>query len=588
VQRLRPRTRAVVAAAGAATGAAAAGALVWGGYQVPADLLAPTLVLDLAVGWSFIGVGLVAWERRPDSRTGVLMVVLGFAWFARFAVAIDTRTGFVVGVLVGSVHLSVLVHLLATFPGGRVQDRAERVLVTVGYLLSAPLDAVFLFAFGAQRQLGEGPPPNGLVIAPSNGEFDPAGVDLVVQGAVVVLFLSLLRLVFRRWRSARPAQRRSLTPGVVGAALIVVTILVERTAVLLLIPPALGVGLAWSAQVVLVVWPLALLLGLLRSQLDRSAVSRLIVELGAGLPVPERLRSVLATTLHDPSLELAYWLPERRAFVDPAGAPVLVAPARGRALTYLERDGEQIAVLVHDPVLAGEPELVAAVAAGAGLAVQNERLHAEVRSRLREVQASRARIVEAADGARRRVERDLHDGAQQRLVTVALALRLAHTQLGTASSGELAALLDEAGAELAGALGELRELARGIYPVLLTDAGLGPALESLAERCPVPAVVAAVPARRWADAVEQTCYFVVSEALANAAKHAGAAQVVVEVRETGDGLCVEVGDDGAGGADADGSGLRGLADRVAALGGELSVHSPRGGGTRVVARVPCA
>ena len=587
MQRLRPRTRAAVASAGAAAGVAAASALVWGGYRVPADLLAPTLVLDLAVGWSFIGVGLAAWTRRPDSRTGVLMVVLGFAWFARFAVAVDTRPAFVVGVLLGSVHLSVLVHLLATYPAGRVQDPVERVLVTVGYLLSAPLDAVFLL-LGAQRQLGEGPPPNGLVIAPSNGGFDPSGVDLAVQGVVVALFSSLLAVVFARWRSAGAAQRRSLTPGAVGAALIVVTILVERTAILLLIPPAVGVGLAWSAQVVLVVWPLALLLGLLRSQLDRSAVGRLIVELGAGLPVPERLRSALADTLHDPSLQLAYWLPERGSFVDPSGAPVLVEPVRGRAQTYLERDGEPIAVIVHDPVLAGEPELVAAVAAGAGLAVQNERLHAEVRSQLREVQASRARIVEAADGARRRVERDLHDGAQQRLVTVALALRLAHTQLGTASSGELAALLDEAGAELAGALDELRELARGIYPVLLTDAGLGPALESLAERCPVPAVVAAVPARRWADAVEQTCYFVVSEALANAAKHAGAAQVVVEVRETGDGLCVEVGDDGVGGADADGSGLRGLADRVAALGGELSVHSPRGGGTRVVARVPCA
>jgi signal transduction histidine kinase len=584
VQRLTPRTRATVAIAGAAAGAVAAGALAWGGYEVPADLLAPTLVLDLAVGWSFIGVGLVAWTRRPDSRTGVLMVVLGFAWFARFAVAVDTRTGFVLGVLVGSVYLSLLVHLLATFPAGRAQGLAEWALVTVGYLLSAPLDAVFLFAFGAERGIGEGPPPNGLVIAPTNGEFDPSGVDLVVQSVVVALFLFLLAVVFRRWRSAAPAQRRSLTPAAVGAALIVVTILVERTAILLLIPPVAGVALAWSAQVV---WPLALLLGLLRSQLDRSAVSRLIVELGAGLPVPERLRSVLAATLHDPSLQLAYWLPERSSFVDPAGAPVLFPPVAGRALTYLQRDGEQIGVLMHDPVLAGEPELVAAVAAGAGLAVQNERLHAEVRNQLREVRASRARIIEAADGARRRVERDLHDGAQQRLVTVALALRLAHTQLDNATRAELGALLDEAGAELAGALDELRELARGIYPVLLTDAGLGPALHSLAERCSVPAVVGAVPERRWADSVEQTCYFVVSEALANAAKHAKATQIVVDVRGTGQELLVEVSDDGAGGADASGSGLRGLADRVAALGGELSVGSPRGRGTRVTARVPC-
>jgi signal transduction histidine kinase len=514
------------------------------------------------------------------------MVVLGFAWFARFAVAVAVRPAFVVGVLVSSLYLSVLVHLLATFPGGRVQNRVERVLVTVGYLLSAPLDGVFLL-LGAQRGLGEGPPPGGLVIAPRSGALTPSGVDLVVQGVVVLLFLSLLARVFVRWRSAGPAQRRSLTPGVVGGAVIVVTILAERTAILLLIPPAVGVVLAWSAQVVLVVWPLALLLGLLRSQLDRSAVGRLIVELGAGLPVPERLRSVLAGTLHDPSLQLAYWLPERNTFVDAAGAPVLVELARDRALTHLERDGETIAVLVHDPVLAGEPELVAAVAAGAGMAVQNEQLHAQVRSQLREVHASRARIVEAADGARRRVERDLHDGAQQRLVTVALALRLAHTQLGTVPSGELAALLEEAAAELAAALDELRELARGIYPVLLTDAGLGPALCSLAERCPVPAVVGDVPDRRWADAVEQTCYFVVSEALANAAKHAGAGQVVVDVSEDGDRLRVEVSDDGAGGADTNGSGLRGLADRVAALGGALTVRSPRGGGTRVIATVPC-
>ncbi len=286
------------------------------------------------------------------------MVVLGFAWFARFAVAVAVRPAFVVGVLVSSPYLSVLVHLLATFPGGRVQNRAERVLVTVGYLLSSPLDGVFLL-LGAQRGLGEGPPPGGLVIAPRSGAFTPTGVDLAVQAVVVPLFLSLLGLVLTRWRSAAPAERRYLTPGAVGAALIVVTIPVERTAILLLIPPAVGVGLAWSAQVVLVVWPLALLVGLLRSQLDRSAVSRLIVELGAGLPVPERPRSALAAPLHDPSLELVYWLPERLVYVDPAGAPVRVAPARDRALTYLERDGEQIAVLVHDPVLAGEPELVA-------------------------------------------------------------------------------------------------------------------------------------------------------------------------------------------------------------------------------------
>jgi signal transduction histidine kinase len=345
--------------------------------------------------------------------------------------------------------------------------------------------------------------------------------------------------------------------------------------------------LAWSSQVVLVVWPLALLFGVLRSRLDRSAVSSMIVELGAGLP-PDRLEHVLARTLHDPSLRLAFWLPERAAFVDSRGAPVAVTPTEAdRALTYLERDGARLAVLVHDAALAENPELVSAVAAGATMAVENERLHAEVQAQLREVQESRARIVEAADAARRQVERDLHDGAQQRLVTAALALTLAGRRLGSAPNDEIAALLRQTGDELTGALDELRELARGIYPILLTDAGLGPALTALAERSPIPAVLATAPGGRLPEPLEQAAYFVVSEALANAAKHSAAGSVTVDARSRDGALVVRVVDDGVGGADAGGSGLRGLADRVAAAGGRLRVDSPAGGGTRLTAELPC-
>ncbi|MFC5141130.1 sensor histidine kinase [Actinomycetospora rhizophila] len=574
------RRGALVAAAAVLAGVAAAVALVRGGYTVPAELVAPTLVLTLAVAWSFVGVGLVAHRRRPDSRTGVLMVLFGFAWLARFVVAVDTTPAFVVGVLLGSVALSVFVQLLVTFPTGRTASVAQRVLVGAGWLLSVPLDAVFL-ALGAQRGRGDGPPPNGLVITPAGGEFRPEAVDLAVQGVVVVLFVSVLVSVWARWRAAGPAARRALTPGLVGGTVVVGTLLVERTAILLLLPPSAGVWLAWSAQVVLVVWPAALLLGLLRSRLDRSGVGRLVVELGGGPAVPERLRSVVARTLHDPSVELVHRRPGTDGFVDAEGVPVEVG---GRAVTFLERDGEPIAALLHDPALSAEPDLVEAVAAGAGLAMENERLHAEVRHQLREVRASRARLVEAADAARRRVERDLHDGAQQRLVAVGLALRLARAG---APPAELDALLAEAADELGAALAELRELARGIYPPLLTDGGLGPALLSLAERAPLPVVLAAVPADRPPETVERTCYFVVSEALTNAAKHAGASKVEVGVVADGAGLRVEVVDDGVGGADADGSGLRGLADRVAALGGRLEVSSPAGRGTRVTASVPC-
>ncbi len=478
------RGRLTIGAAGIAAGLGASAALVWGWYQTPPELLGPTLVLNLAVGWSFIGVGLIAWSRRPDSRTGLLMVVFGFAWFARFIAAIATTPAFFVGVLLGSIYLSVFVHLLITFPTGRITTWPQRVMVTIGYLLSAPLDLVFLL-LGAQRGLASGLPPNGLVIPPparAAGRYSPDPADLVIQAVVVTFFVTLLVIVFARLRRATPAQRRSLAPGVRGGAVIVLTLLVQRTALLLLLPPEVGAVLAWAAQTVLVVWPIALLLGLLRSRLDRSAIATMMVELGSGVPVPDRLGAVLAKTLHDPSIEVAYWLPAEQQFVDSRGHPVDVAASDGRAVTYLERDGSRIAALVHDASLTSEPEVVDAVAAGAGLAVENERLHAEVRAQLQDVRASRARIVEAGDAARRQIERDLHDGAQQRLVSVALALRLARAQLGGANPEELGTLLDEADAELAAALEELRELARGIYPVLLTDAGLGPALNSLAER----------------------------------------------------------------------------------------------------------
>jgi signal transduction histidine kinase len=578
--------RALLGAAAAAAGIAATAALLWGGYDVPAELAAPTLALDLAVGWSFIGIGLVAWSRRPDNSTGALMVVLGFAFLARFAVAVDSDAGFAVGVLVGSVHLSVFVHLLVTFPTGRIGSWPQRVTVAVGYLLSAPLDLVFLL-LGARRGAGTGLPPNGLVIVPVQ-PGSPELVDVAVQLMVLALCGSVLAIVGARWRRAGPAERRAIGPGLLGGVLIVVALIVQRSAFVLALPPEVRAVFTWGARTMLVVWPLALLFGLFRSRLDRSGVGNMIVELGAGARAPERLREVLARTLHDPSVVVAYWLPDRELYVDARGRTVTVEPiAPGRAVTYIERGGSRIAALVHDPALAAEPELVEAVAAGAGMALENERLHAEVRAQLREVQASRARIVESADAARRRVERDLHDGAQQRLVTVALLLKLTRRTLASAPVEEVDAALVRTGEELAGALAELRELARGIYPVLLTDAGLGPALTVLAERSPIPAVLRHMPAGRLPEPVEQTGYFVVSEGLANAAKHSSAGKVEIDVHVDGDTLVVDLADDGVGGANPDGSGLRGLADRVAAAGGRLGLTSPAGGGTRLTAVLPC-
>jgi signal transduction histidine kinase len=256
--------------------------------------------------------------------------------------------------------------------------------------------------------------------------------------------------------------------------------------------------------------------------------------------------------------------------------------------TIVERDGRRVAALVHDASLREDPELVDAVCAAAGLALENERLQAELRAHLDELRASRVRIVEAADAERRRLERDLHDGTQQRLVSVSMALGLAESKLGS-DPKSARKILDETRKTLGTTLQELRELSQGIHPGILTERGLGPALQELAYGSPVPIELSVPIEERLPEPVEAAAYYVVAEALTNVAKYASASSVSVRVGSRNGRAVVEVSDDGVGGADpARGSGLRGLADRVEALGGMLAVESPAGEGTRLRAEIPCA
>jgi signal transduction histidine kinase len=296
------------------------------------------------------------------------------------------------------------------------------------------------------------------------------------------------------------------------------------------------------------------------------------------------VRDALAAALGDPTLRLLFWTGDR--YVDLDGAPA--EPDPDRAATLLEYGGERFAALEHDPFLYEDRELLEAVGAAARLAVENSRLQAQLRAQLAEVRASRARIVAAGDAERRRLERDLHDGAQQRLVGIRLALRLARSRVGH-DDAEVAELLREADEELVAGLDELRSLARGIHPAVLTDEGLAAALASLARRAPVPVTVTGVPEERLAAPVEAAAYFVASEALANVAKHAHASKVEIAVTR-GDGwVSLEVADDGIGGADSGrGSGLAGLRDRVEALDGHLQVTSRAAAGTTLRAEFPCA
>jgi signal transduction histidine kinase len=322
-----------------------------------------------------------------------------------------------------------------------------------------------------------------------------------------------------------------------------------------------------------------------------DALHTVLCTIGRALLAPRAppsgpVREMLAESLGDRSVAIAYWLADREAFVDEAGRPVVLPePGSGRAWTAVEQDGRRVAAIVHDAALDTSPELVHAAAAASSLAIDNERLKADLRARVEDLRVSRLRIVEAADEARRRIERDLHDGAQQQLLALALELRVLRASISDPEAGPL---VDGLAVRLEAALSDLRELARGIHPAILTRSGLGPAIAALAERAPVPVHVENTIEGRLPPAVEAAAYFVVAEALTNVARYADAPEARVELRRDGDdAIVVLVSDEGVGGADLSaGSGLRGLQDRLAVVDGVLSIDSPPGAGTRLEARIP--
>jgi signal transduction histidine kinase len=347
-------------------------------------------------------------------------------------------------------------------------------------------------------------------------------------------------------------------------------------------PLGWGLGLVLLAMVpagaVLVVATLDALHALL------STIGRALLSPRAAPSGP--VREMLAESLGDRSVAIAYWLPDRAAFVDEAGRPVaLPEPGSGRAWTAVEQDGRRVAAIVHDAALDTTPELVHAAAAASSLAIDNERLKADLRARVEDLRVSRLRIVEAADEARRRIERDLHDGAQQQLLALALELRVLRASISDPEAGPL---VDALGVRLDAALSDLRELARGIHPAILTRSGLEPAVAALAERAPVTVHVESSLDGRLPSPVEAAAYFVVAEALNNVARYSEASEARVHLRRDGDGgIVVRVTDEGVGGADPSaGSGLRGLQDRLAVVDGVLTIDSPPGSGTRLEARIP--
>ena len=540
------------------------------------------------IGWSFIGVGLYAAVRPPNRRFGVLMIATGFAWFTAVLTLIDTPLINALAWPFGSVWLALVVYSLLAFPSGRLPTPADRTVagvLTVAFVVG--WIPILLVSDDMGRLFGcEGCLENPLAIADW-----PAVSDVLVWGRLGLLVAgcaAMCVLLARRWEQASPTRRRSMTPVLVTGLLL--GIVYVATGGLYIAPgaDAVAADVEWAIYPVVCALPFAFLVGLARNQLFRmSAASSLVHSLAARLG-PGQLRDALAQALGDPSLAIAFWLPESRHYVDARGKPVEL-PEEGsrRAATPIEHDGRRVAALIHDAALREEPELVRSLGAAASLALENERLEAELRAKVEELRHSRARLVTAGDSERRRLERDLHDGAQQRFVALALQLRRARAEVG--DDAPSAALLDGALDELSVGLDELRELARGIHPAILTNQGLGGAVRNLVARAPVPVTVLALPEERLPSGVETAAYFLIAEALTNVARYAHATKATVSVVRD-DGLAtVEVRDDGVGGADpGSGSGLRGLSDRIAALDGELEVVSPPGEGTTLRARLPCA
>lgn len=538
-------------------------------YASPADF-----IRRIVVNGAFVFVGCVLWARRPDNRIGPLLVIYAFAWIigGNLAPAAGENLPLWAGHITSAVSALYgipLVWLIVSFPTGKLVRGIDRAAVGL-----VALDATVQ---GAMRVIG--------YYIESAGRFWSRYYP--VPNGVVALFV--LCIVVIRLRRASPVERRGLTPVWVASgtlALIFIASGIQTLAIALTSKQAYA--LASSLDYASMLIPIAYGTGLLRLRSRRAGVGKLIIEL-SDQPAPGKLREALVRTLGDPSLELAFWFPDAQSYVDLDGKPFHVPdqdPAR--AITVLERGGERLAAIVFDATLAEAPELVASVGAAASLALDNERLHAAVRAQLEEVRASRQRIIEAADDERRRVERNIHDGAQQRLMALSLALRRAQRKVAD-DVGAAEAIIAEAAAELSIAVSELRELARGIHPPILTDDGLGPALQALVDRSSPPARLAIDPIGRLTPAVEVTAYYMATEALTNAARYANASEVSIDVHRDEEVLIVEIRDDGPGGADpSKGSGLRGLADRVAAVGGHLHVDSPPGGGTRLTATLPCA
>jgi signal transduction histidine kinase len=524
----------------------------------------------------YILAGVFAWSRRPDSRFGPLMIAAGFTMFVSSLAWANTAGLHTIGQAFDLVPAAVFLHVFLAFPIGRLTHPFERALVAAGYAVAFGLELVVmgLGGFGTDNLLE--------VVSEPGASGTLQKIQLVAISAFCLIGVGVL--VARRRGAGRPLRRSvALLVDSFGLGLVMLAALFVTGA---FDGPAFET-LRRATFVVIGLAPAAFLVGLLSARLARSALADLLLEMHAD-PAPADLRDALARALRDPSLTLSYWLPEYQTWADVDGQPTSPPMAAdGRALTLIDRGGERVAALQHDSSLENEPELLEAVSAAAGIALETARLHADLAAQLDELRGSRVRVIEAGQKERQRLERNLHDGAQQRLVALSLDLTMLKKRLD--ADPEAGTRIDHARNEIALSLEELRDVARGLHPAVVSGHGLAVALESLAARATLPVRLNVALEGRLPERLEVAAFYLVSESLANIGKHAQATSATVDVARCNGEIVIEVIDDGIGGADTErGSGLRGLADRVEALDGRLRVWTPVGQGTRVRAEIPCA
>jgi signal transduction histidine kinase len=534
-----------------------------------------TAAAGLAAGWALIAVGLIAWARRPASRFGLLLAAGGISWFLQEwnNPGIGSELAFTIGLVLYALCAPLIAHAVLAYPSGRLSGWPDRAGLTAAYLDAGLVLGLLPALFFDPASQGCGQCPRNLLLVRDDLDLFNS---LNRVGVRLGLGWSLALIVLVAWQLARstPALVRLRAPVVAAAAAFLGLVawdfqhsldrgtlasdptdrrlwLGQATALL-----ALAAGVGWS-------W--------LRGRRTRDTVAGLVVEL-AGAPAPGGLRDVLAGTLGDPSLQLAYPLADGRR-VDARGRP----RSLDGAVTPLVRGGRQVAFLAHRAGLLDDPGLAEEVAAASRLALEHERLQAELAAQLEDLRASRARIIATGDAERRRLERDLHDGAQQRLVSLSLSLRLARSKLEPSADPGQRARIDQAEDELRVALGELRELAHGIFPAVLADEGLAAAVEALAEDATVPIRITALPDGRMEPVVETAAYFVVAEVVSHSAS-----MVTVGATRRDGRLVVEIERDGDAPDD-----LVDIQDRVGALDGRLEVLHEPGGRVRIRAEVPC-